>query len=106
MEMKTKTSFDNYLKKFVDEYLRGLPQSFESVHHYLDSCMFLLNGWDLLKMFPEYSPHRFKALEDIVNEINQFDTTLGRPLEMQTIRSITHHSTWQEIRKKIRRLPF
>jgi hypothetical protein len=106
MEMKTKTSFDDYLKKFINEYLKGLPQSFESVHHYLDSCMFLFNGWDSLKMFPEYTPSKYKALEEIVNEIDQFDTALGRPIEMNTIRSIAHNPTWREICKKIRMLQF
>lgn len=108
MKMVTETSFNDYLNNFVARYVKGLPESFDSVQHYRTTCMLLFNGWDLLKMFPEYSSPspRFKQLEEVLKEFDQFDTTLGRPIEMKTIRSIMHNPTWREIRRKIRMLPF
>lgn len=100
--MKTPTSFNTYLNSFVNRHIKNLPRSFESIEHYRDTFMFIFNGWMLLKKFPEYSSSSFKIreLEKLLHKFDQFDTTLGRPLEMQTIRSITFHPTWQEIIKE------
>lgn len=103
--MKT-TSFENYLSRFVAEYIKGLPQSFNSIQDFRTALMLLFNGWQLLKKCPEYSSTRFKALEDVLKAIDQFDNTLERPLEMKTIRSIANHPKWREIRTKIQMLPF
>ena len=57
--MKVSVPFETYLKRFLAENIKELPKSFESIQHYRDTCMFLFNGWQLLKLFPEYSSSRY-----------------------------------------------
>lgn len=104
--MKTSVPFDTYLMRFLNEYIIGLPKSFESVQHYRDTCMLLFNGWQLLKMFPEYSSPKFKKLEEVLNKIDLFDNTLERPLEMATIRHIEYDPIWREIHREVQMLGF
>ncbi len=104
--MKIEITFDEYLKKFLTQEIHGLPKSFGSIQHYRDTCMFLFDKWLLLKKFSEYSSPQYKRLEDLLNKIDQFDNTLSRPLEINTIRAIEHNAVWREIHKEIQMLNF
>lgn len=104
--MKTSVPFDVYFKRFLTEHIKGLPKSFDSINQYRDTCMLLFNGWQLLKMFPEYSSPKFKKLEDLLNKIDQFDNTLERSLEMKAIKSIGQNPNWKAIHKEVEILGF
>lgn len=103
--MSMTEQFEKYLKTFMAEHIRGLPKSFGSVKEYRDQCMLMFNGWRILQRYSDYHTPRFKRLDLLMKKIDDFDTTLGRPIDLQTVRSITNHTTWLEIHQEARMFP-
>ncbi len=103
--MTSRNAFETYLIRFLNEHIRTIPdKSYFSVQDFQTDFLLMLKGWELLKIHPLTSSQRLSELQPLMDMIDKFNTSLKRPLELDTLQTALTQPLWKKIKQDARRI--
>ncbi|GAB5411166.1 MAG: hypothetical protein ChlgKO_02800 [Chlamydiales bacterium] len=101
--MKSSEPFYRGINIIVNHYIRKMPSiSFQTVNQYEMFMSKLLNSRTTFCDWKEYESPKYNTLKSFLDQLCEFGSTIKRPIDLQTVRSIPSKKEWAELIKASR----